>query len=248
MKHVKIYEEFHGAEESSLNEGATPAPVLAVAKKFQLGSRVIKKDKTKTYFSQEERIDANRLAAALTAAMAKNRIQLQVDDIYNEQYYRYVFLPFNPYIGLRIVVEKEQIHLDLESATSATYAEGAKVKKSDWFGGETYEDLANEVVAVLRENIRVITELQNMKDEDEMPASMKILVSRYWNSAKKLDSFGHLENVVNGLAVLQLVMRDPGEDRRKALEYVIETLEKFLKDKVYLEAPAQPDLKSDLGY
>jgi hypothetical protein len=234
-----------------LNENRLPSEVLAIAKKFQLGSRVIGKDASGARLPGK--IDNNRLASAINSALSRNRIQLQFT---GGDASSYIKIEFNPYIQLYVystsgfyrqpdggLAESSSLWIQL-SDTSGNMA----IKKSELFGGETYEEIADVIAKVFRDNSGVIAELQAVQDSAEMPASVRNLM-RDSRVAKILQG-KYPETMANAVALAIGATYDyKGFDGRVAgtkektiaereenLKRVLDILNTYLRDKSYLEA------------
>jgi hypothetical protein len=235
----------------TLNENRLPAEVLAIAKKFQLGSRVISKDASEARLPG--RIDNNKLASAINAALSKNRIQLQFTGGDASSYIKF---EFNPYIQLYVYItsgfyrqpdgglaERSSLWIQLGDTTG-----NVVIKKSEMFGGETYEEIADIIAKVFRDNSGVIAELQAVQDSTEVPASVRKLMND--SRVAKILQGKNPETMANAVALAIGATYDyRGFDKRIAgtkettiaereekLKAVIDILNTYLRDKSYLEA------------
>jgi hypothetical protein len=247
----RLNESSTNREAQSLNENKVPVEVLAIAKKFQLGNRVISKDESNA--RMQGKIDKSRLESAINAALSKNRIQLQ-STAGNER--SYIKFEFNPYIKLDVfdttgwytrpdgeAAQGSQVWIQLGDTTG-----NVVVKQSEKFGGETYEEIADIIAKVFRDNSGVIAELQSVQDSAEVPASVRKLMND--SRVAKVLQGKDPETMANAVALAIGSTYDyKGFDKRIAgtkettiaereekLKRVLDILNTYLRDKSYLEA------------
>jgi len=251
MKHVKIFEDF-------LNEGRgnkAPDSVAAIAKKFQLGSRVINRQLEDTYLF--DGFEIKGLVPSLNGELAKKRVPLSFGnvEIYVDQSGR-IRAELNPYI--LITIEFFGAFVDVDGEMKKRYnARISVVGSLDWtayktsadFGGESYTDVAKTIADALSANSGVIAELLNVKDEESIPASVKGLMDRY--TLKLAKQFYDADTVAEAIVIAagsSYSYKDhtgryagtntSSRSQKEAyLKEVISALEGFLRNKEYLKAP-----------
>jgi hypothetical protein len=125
---------------------STLANLAELSQKFNLRKFWQKKDTFRGF-------DMKMLLPALNSSLMKNKIGLQ----FNPEHNVMLSADLNPYIGLHIVQKSVGVTLEIGKPTNPAY------KKSDAIGGDTYEEIADIIAKILKDNSGVIADLQKIE-------------------------------------------------------------------------------------
>ena len=125
---------------------STLANLAELSQKFNLRKFWQKKDTFRGF-------DMKMLLPALNSSLMKNKIGLQ----FNPEHDVMLSADLNPYIGLHIVQKSVGVTLEIGKPTNPAY------KKSDAIGGDTYEEIADIIAKILKDNSGVVADLQKIE-------------------------------------------------------------------------------------
>lgn len=239
MKHVKLFEQFAQLNESAETVDGIPLELFTVAKKAQLGKRVIgggieKKRNPEFFMSDDEYSSLPLLVDALEPV-------LKSVGLYNRKEVT-IKSPEKPVrgIGSLKIILGEFIQLNL----SLFYESGSMkfeirnipsskiIKRVDGFG--KYEDIIAAFESIFRSNIPVWDVALSQATSSTADKHLDNQQNRWIYKDHGKMGYQYMEQITD-LLLTKSLLESPGNNRKKAIQDAINTLQTHLKDKSFTD-------------
>lgn len=234
MKHVKLFEAF-------INEAkGAPDNIVTLAKKIQLGSRVVGKEVTNKKNGHEPwtgKLSEDPWLSMLDQKLKGTGFDFKIEAGQDSggRLQRRVY-KINDYINMIVFRGSSSAKIDIEDAlTTATF------KKQEYYG--TDEATTDAVTAVISKNINLFNALKSAGTENTSMSIRKLNSNELASTVEKrlkglYVAGGEAESIAYGILLKALDGLDPAE-RAEGLQKIVNTLNSYLKDKDYMNLPGK---------
>ena len=239
MKYVKLFEQFTQLNENAETVDGIPSELFTAAKKAQLGKRVIgggiEKKRNPEFFMSDDEYSSLPLLVNVLEPVLKSV------GLYNRKGVT-IKSPEKPIdsIGSLKITLGEFIELDI----SVFYGPGSMkfeirnipsrkiIKKVDGWG--KYEDMIAALESIFRSNIPVWDAALSQSASSTADKHLDDQQNRWIYKDYRKMGYQRMDQIT-GLLLTKSLLESPGNNRKKAIQDAINTLQAHLKDKSFTD-------------